>query len=242
MQKKHQLRQCTPQSDMNISRVSNGCWGGGGGPGTQKSRNLRTKNSPNQYFLLQISFFPATKSGSEGGGGLAPPLRPPATPGDAELSRKPWGGGMSKPECSLCTRRRVSSFQRPLCAPDHLVLPGAGGRCHCKCGPRNGGPKWRAVTWLHSRNPSESTIRAVLCYDCPIRRCGSGHNTRIDDLGLGYCLTAGGCQSAPSQSPPGASSYPPHSVGLHSPTPGLPLGGGGVQPPPPPPPTPSERC
>ena len=29
----------------------------------------------------------------------------------------------------------------------------------------------------HSRNLSESRIRAVRCYDCPTRRCGSGHHT-----------------------------------------------------------------
>ena len=29
----------------------------------------------------------------------------------------------------------------------------------------------------HSRNLSESRIRAIQCYDCPTRQCGSGHHT-----------------------------------------------------------------
>ena len=32
--------------------LKRGGGGGGGGPGTQKSKSLRTKNSPNQHFLL----------------------------------------------------------------------------------------------------------------------------------------------------------------------------------------------
>ena len=37
---------------------------------------------------------------------------------------------------------------------------------------------WQSLlTRRHSRNLSESRIRAVRCYDCPTRRCGSGHDT-----------------------------------------------------------------
>ena len=39
----------------------------GGGKGGLKPKSLCTKNSPNQYFLLQISFCPTMKSGSRGG-------------------------------------------------------------------------------------------------------------------------------------------------------------------------------
>ena len=37
---------------------------------------------------------------------------------------------------------------------------------------------WQSpLTTTHSRKLSKSRIRAVQCYDCPTRRCGSGHNT-----------------------------------------------------------------
>ena len=36
---------------------------------------------------------------------------------------------------------------------------------------------WRArLTRKHSKNLSESRIRGVQCYNCPTRRCSSGHN------------------------------------------------------------------
>ena len=42
--------------------------GGGGGGGDLEAKNLCTKNGPNQYFLLQNSFFSTKKTGSRGGG------------------------------------------------------------------------------------------------------------------------------------------------------------------------------
>ena len=51
---------------------------GGGGPGTQKSKILCTKNSQINSYFCKISFFPAMKSGSEGGGGGVRP-HPPET-------------------------------------------------------------------------------------------------------------------------------------------------------------------
>ena len=36
---------------------------------------------------------------------------------------------------------------------------------------------WRSpLTRRHWINLSESRIKAVQCYDCPMKRCGSGHN------------------------------------------------------------------
>ena len=56
--------------------------GWGGGPGTQKSKILCTKNSQINISFCKISFFPPMKSGSEGGGWTPPPA---PSPGDAEL-------------------------------------------------------------------------------------------------------------------------------------------------------------
>ena len=50
------------------SRARPHAHGGRGGPGTQKSRSLCTKNSQTNISLCKISFVPTTKSGSEGGG------------------------------------------------------------------------------------------------------------------------------------------------------------------------------
>ena len=52
--------------------------GRGGGPGTQKSKILCTKNSQINISVCKISFFPTVKSGSRGGG-LDP--TPPPIPG-----------------------------------------------------------------------------------------------------------------------------------------------------------------
>ena len=41
-----------------------------------------------------------------------------------------------------------------------------------------------SLTRRHSRNLSESRIRAAQCYGYAIRRCGSGHNTCADKLNL----------------------------------------------------------
>ena len=66
-------------------------WGGGGASGTQKSKNLCTKNGPNQHFLLQnFIFSPFEIQVREGGGGVSPPPYPP-TAEDAELLSKTLG-------------------------------------------------------------------------------------------------------------------------------------------------------
>ena len=53
---------------------------GGGGGGVWNPKVRWTKNGPNQYFRLRISYFPTLKSGSrrgggvQEGGGVPPPL------------------------------------------------------------------------------------------------------------------------------------------------------------------------
>ena len=48
-----------------------------------------------------------------------------------------------------------------------------------------------SLTRRHSKNLSESRIRAVQCYDCPRRRCGSGITRREDKLNLVPANAAG---------------------------------------------------
>ena len=55
--------------EVTVSRVG----GGGIARGGSLQRGGGTKNGPNQYFLLEVSFFATMKFGSGGGGG-APPL------------------------------------------------------------------------------------------------------------------------------------------------------------------------
>ena len=60
---------------------------GEGGPETQKSKSLCTKNSQINISFCKILFFPTVKSWSGGGGGVRPPPK-----GDAELLSKTLRG------------------------------------------------------------------------------------------------------------------------------------------------------
>ena len=81
--------------------------GGGGGPGTQKSKGLCPKNSQLNIFFCRISFFPTMKSRSKREGGVSPPPIPaPTHPGDAELLSKTQDVGC--PVVIICCGRTFS--------------------------------------------------------------------------------------------------------------------------------------
>ena len=77
---------------VNSAQDQNGSWrsrgagrvlltgGGVGGPGTQKSKSMCTKNSQINNSFCKISFFPTMKPGSEGTGYYPPPPAPPPHP------------------------------------------------------------------------------------------------------------------------------------------------------------------
>jgi hypothetical protein len=72
-----------------------------------------------------------------------------------------WGGNAAPPLCTLWAMHPIRS----------LTQPCGGGGVQTMASRRS------PLTRRHGRNLSESRIRAVQCYDCPTRRCSSGHNT-----------------------------------------------------------------
>ena len=92
------------------------CLGGGRGFGNQKSIRLCTKSGPNQYPLLQLSLFPAMKSGT-------PP--PPSHPGDVELLSKTRGaaGSEAVPLCAVASPPGETALAEPTWQPRGVALP-----------------------------------------------------------------------------------------------------------------------